>query len=494
MSDTVRSIVILGGGTAGWMAAACLSRVLGTKAFDITLIESPDIGTVGVGEATIPMIDAFHRVLGLTPQDIIRETEGTFKLGIEFVDWRRPGHSYFHPFGGYGQDLNGIGFMHHWLRLAKLTHLWDHGRYSFETLAARSGRFSLNPAPGQPRLNYAYHFDASLYAATLRRYAERLGVKRVAGTVNHVSQAVETGFVTALHLNDEQIVTGDLFIDCSGFRGVLIEQTLKAGYEDWSHWLPCNRAFAVPSRNVGDPDPFTRSTAREAGWQWRIPLRHRTGNGYVFCDGFMEIDAARDALMSRLEGEALAEPRLLGFTTGRRRRLWDRNVVALGLSGGFLEPLESTAIHLIQSGLTKLMVLFPRGRISPVAADQYNHLMHVEYERIRDFIIAHYKLTEREDTAFWAHCRHMPIPDSLSERLSLFAEEGIFLEQPHDLFKESNWFSVLVGQGLIPQRHHPIADAPSPQDLNARLQQIAHGLTTRVDHLPSHAQSLTRCL
>lgn len=338
----MKRIVIAGGGTAGWMAAAALSRVLGKASHSLTLIESDDIGTVGVGEATIPMIDFFHKVLGITPVDILRETEATFKLGIEFVDWRKADHSYFHPFGNYGTDMGGIGFRQHWLRMARLTGEWDHGQYNLETMAARSERFSfVQPTdPGQPRLNHAYHFDASLYARFLRRYSEARGITRIEGLIERVEQNPDTGDVEHLHLKGGKVISGDLFLDCSGFRGLLIEQTLKVGYEDWSHWLPCNRAFAVPSARVAPPLPYTRATAREAGWQWRIPLQHRTGNGYVFCDGFISVDDARERLLSRLDGEPLAEPRLLSFTTGHRRKMWDKNVIALGLSSGFLEPLN----------------------------------------------------------------------------------------------------------------------------------------------------------
>ncbi len=497
----MKNIVIVGGGTAGWMAAAALSRVLGKGRHNLTLIESDDIGTVGVGEATIPMIDFFHKVLGVTPVDILRETEATFKLGIEFVDWRKPGHRYFHPFGNYGTDMGGIGFRQHWLRMARLTdqwdhRLWDHGLYNLETIAARAERFSLiQPKdPGQPRLNHAYHFDASLYAQFLSRYGQARGVTRIEGLIERVEQNPDTGDVECLHLRGGESVSGDLFLDCSGFRGLLIEQTLKAGYEDWSHWLPCNRAFAVPSARVAPPLPYTRATAREAGWQWRIPLQHRTGNGYVFCDGFIAEDDARERLLSRLDGEPLAEPRLLKFTTGHRRKMWDKNVIALGLSSGFLEPLESTSIHLAQSALTRLITLLPAGEIAPRIRDTFNGLMRTEYEHVRDFIIAHYKITERDDTPFWKHCRNMPIPDSLRARLDLFSEHGVFIEDTHDLFKDANWFSVLAGQGMYPNAVHPIAESFDPRDTGARLAQIQDVIARRADALPPHQEFIDSCL
>ncbi len=433
----MRRIVILGGGTAGWMAAACLARTLGVTQRSITLVESEEIGTVGVGEATIPLIETFHQILGLSAVDVLRNTEATFKLGIEFVDWHRRGARYLHPFGPIGSDLNGVGFLQHWLR-----HRAEGGAsalldYNLETGAAMAGRFGMvqfrQPAP---QLHFAYHFDASLYARMLRRYSQGLGVARVEGKVAHVRQHAESGDVEALILADGREVGGDFFIDCSGFRGLLIEETLRAGYDDWSRWLPCNRAVAVQSERLEQLTPYTRSTALDAGWQWRIPLQNRTGNGHVFCDAFTSEGVATTSLLDRLDTPATIEPRMLRFTTGRRRKSWDRNVVALGLASGFVEPLESTSIYMVQSGLAKLIALFPRGdRANPMIVDQYNRMMATEWERVRDFIIAHYKVTERDDTPFWRHCRDMAIPDSLAERLELFAEEGLFVEAPHDLFQ-----------------------------------------------------------
>lgn len=492
----MREIVILGGGTAGWMAAACMGRVLGTRIYSIKVIESPEIGTVGVGEATIPMIDSFHQILGLTPLDIVQHTDATFKLGIEFADWLRAGHRYFHPFGPLGTDLNGVSFIHYWLRHRGLGGEPDFGAYSLETQAARAGRFSFQPPPrpGIPRINHAYHFDASLYAALMRQVAESCGVERIEGTVQDVRRNGESGDVEALVLSDGRSVNGGFFIDCSGFRGLLIGQSLGVDYEDWTQWLPCDRALAVPSTKLSPPPPYTRSSARSAGWQWRIPLQSRTGNGYVFSSAFTSTDDAAQELLQNLDGDTLSEPRELRFTAGRRSRMWEHNVVALGLASGFMEPLESTSIHLVQTGLAKLMAMFPRGHLNPDVIRSYNIMMGTEYERIRDFLVAHYKLTEREDTEFWRHCKTMEIPSSLADRLDLFRKEAMFLEQPHDLFKEGSWFAVLVGQGLVPDRYHPIADTAPEDALEERMSLLRSAVETRARELPTHEAFLQSCM
>ncbi|AQR75061.1 tryptophan halogenase family protein [Sphingomonas sp. LM7] len=493
----MRRIVILGGGTAGWMAAACLARTLGTGERSITVVESEEIGTVGVGEATIPLIETFHQILGISAIDVLRNCEATFKLGIEFVDWRRRGDRYLHPFGPVGTDLNGVGFLQHWLRHRAQGGDSDYLDYNLESRAAMAGRFGMTQLrqPGEHQLHFAYHFDAALYAAMLRRYSERLGVVRVEGMVQDVRRDGESGDVTALALRDGSEVAGDFFLDCSGFRGLLIEQTLGAGYDDWSEWLPCNRAVAVQSGRLAQLSPFTRSTALDAGWQWRIPLQHRTGNGYVFCDAFVSEDEATATLLSRLDTPATIEPRMLRFVTGRRRKTWDHNVVALGLAGGFLEPLESTSIYMVQSALAKLIALFPRGdRVNRVAADRFNAMMATEWARVRDFIIAHYKITERDDTPFWKHCRNMTIPDTLAERLALFEEEGLFIEQPHDLFKEGSWASVLIGQGMTPRRFHPVANAAPPEALETQLARMRSAVAARLATLPEHGEYIDQCM
>ena len=486
-ANRIRDIVIVGGGTAGWMATAALSKVMGTEQYNLTVVESEQIGTVGVGEATIPMILLFNQVLGLDEEEFVRETNGTFKLGIEFRDWRRLNHSYFHPFGLYGTDMDGVPFHHFWLRWSKAGGNSDSGRFNAETEAARLNRFmrTMDGNNTLPKINYAYQFDAARYAAYLRRFSEKRGAQRIEGKITQVHQDPQSGFITSVELEDGQRVRGDLFIDCTGFRGLLIEQTLKAGYDDWSAWLPANRAVAVPCERTAELTPYTRSTAREAGWQWRIPLQHRTGNGYVFCDQFISEDEATAKLMSRLDGAPRAEPRVLRFVTGRRKKSWEKNVVAMGLSSGFLEPLESTSIHLIQVAISKLLAYFPRDFIDPKLADAFNREMEFDYTNVKDFLIAHYKVTEREDTPFWAYCKHMDIPDSLKTRLAVFKERAETMVRHHELFKEGSWFAVLTGQGLIPDSYHPIADVISDDELRQRLSRIRTAIQDRVNGMPS---------
>ncbi|ESQ84145.1 hypothetical protein AEAC466_10385 [Asticcacaulis sp. AC466] len=490
MKKLISKVVIVGGGTAGWMTAAMLAKTMGTQAYDITLIESEQIGTVGVGEATIPPIQMFNSVLELDEDEFVRETNATFKLGIRFNSWFMPGSSYFHPFGFMGQDMDGIGFSHFWLRFARLSGNVDFGRFNVETMAANENRFGRTPpADGREKygLNYAFQFDAALYAAYLGKYAQKRGVKRVEGLVVAVDQEAESGFVTGVRLKDGPTIAGDLFIDCSGFRGLLIEETLKAGYENWSEWLPCDRAAAVPcDRNPGPITPYTTSTAQEAGWQWRIPLQHRTGNGYVFCSDFISEDAACEKLLGRLDGAAQKDPKVLRFTTGHRRKIWDKNVIAVGLASGFLEPLESTSIHLTQSVITKLISLFPKFGVQQSVIDQFNRDILADYVNVKDFLIAHYKVTGREDTPFWKRCKSMDIPDSLKHRLEIFKTTGHIHVQPHELFKEASWFAVLVGQGLFPDNYHPLADTISEDALRQRLARIRTGITDRVNGLPAH--------
>lgn len=485
----IRTIVIVGGGTAGWMTAACLAKVLG-KTYRLVLVESDEIGTVGVGEATIPMMQMFNQVLGLNEDDFIRETQATFKLGIRFIDWKRSGESYFHPFGNYGADMDGIGFIHYWLRAAQSGQIPDYDLFNVETLAARQlrfGRVRPNDRPELPNVNYAFHFDASLYARFLRRYAEARGVERIEGKIVKVHQNPESGFVTSVEMGSGQKVEGDLFIDCSGFRGLLIEETLKTGYEDWSQWLPCDRAVAVPCTRVDPLLPYTKSTAREAGWQWRIPLQHRTGNGYVFCSSYLSEDEATEKLLSRLDGTPTAAPRVLRFTTGHRKKMWNKNVVAFGLASGFLEPLESTSIWLVQAAIAKFLTFLPKDHIDPKITDRFNAEMLADYTNIKDFLIAHYKVTEREDTPFWAYCKHMDIPDSLKERLHAFRTQAYTFVRHEELFKEASWFAVLMGQGLKPQSYHPVADTLDPAEFSDRMRQIQQMVTARVSNLPTHA-------
>ncbi|HEY3814449.1 MAG TPA: tryptophan halogenase family protein [Caulobacteraceae bacterium] len=490
----VRDVVIVGGGTAGWMAAAALAKVIGTSTHTITLIESDLIGTVGVGEATIPPITLFNKLLGFNEDEFIRETNATFKLGIEFIGWGREDHSYIHPFGLFGVDLGGIAFSHHWLRWVKNGGDPDNHRFCVEAEAGRLRKFMRTPeqAGRLPKINYAFHFDASLYGGYLRRYAEGRGVKRTEGQIVEVKQNPGSGHIESVVLKGGRAVRGDFFIDCSGFRGLLIEETLKAGYDDWSRWLPANRAAAMPCARVEDPVPMTRSTVREAGWQWRIPLQHRTGNGYVFSSEFISEDEAATLLSQRLDGPALAEPRVLKFVTGRRRASWSKNVVALGLASGFLEPLESTSIHLVQRGIEKLLAMFPKDGFDPRLIERYNDHMALDYERIRDFIIAHYKVMDREDTPLWRYCKHMSVPDSLDAKLHWFRTRGEVYPEPTELFQEMNWFAILYGQGMRPQGYHPIADAAPDDELRLHLANVRNAVLDRLKAMPSHQAFIER--
>ena len=489
--NAIRKIVIVGGGTAGWMCAASLSKFLGTVNQSITLVESDEIGTVGVGEATIPMLSVFNKALGIDEDDFMRETNATFKLGIRFVDWSRPGADYFHPFGLYGSDMDGIGFAQYWMRLWREGGHEDYGRFSLETMAYREGLFARTPAndpSGLPKLNYAYHFDAGLFAQYLRRFAERRGVARQEGKIVRVEQHPQTGFVTAVELEDGQRVQGDLFIDCSGFRALLIEGALKTGFEDWSHWLPCDRAVAVPCASVGPLTPYTRATARQAGWQWRIPLQHRIGNGHVFSSKFMSEDEATAVLMGNLDGAPMADPRTLRFQTGRRLKSWNRNVVSIGLASGFIEPLESTSIHLVQMGISHLLTYFPSNGFDAAVTDEFNRLMKLEFEWVRDFVVLHYKATERTDTPFWNYCREMSVPPALEARMNLFKVDGRVFRDGEELFGKPSWLQVMHGQRLRPARHHPLADLLGEQEVANYLEEVAGVIGACVDVMPTHAK------
>jgi tryptophan halogenase len=481
-------LVIVGGGTAGWMAAAALRRSFPALPYTVTLVESDEIGTVGVGEATIPPMIQFNEMLGLDENAFMKAVNGTFKLGIRFKDWSAPGSDYFHPFGVYGVDMGGLNFNHYWMRYHKAGGSADFGLFNPQTLAARANRFGRMKEinPNAPAVNYAFHFDASLYARYLRDVCVQRGVVRKEGRITEVQQNPDNGDVTAVVLASGERIEGDLFIDCSGFRGLLIEQTLKSGYEEWSKWLPCNRAVAVPCNKVDPLTPYTTSTAREAGWQWRIPLQHRTGNGYVFCDSYLSEETASDLLMQRLDGKAQAEPRVIRFQTGHRKQMWNRNVIAMGLASGFLEPLESTSIWLVQEAIATLQLYFPRGTITDSARTSFNRAMLDAYTNVKDFLIAHYKVTTREDTPFWAYCKHMDIPDSLQFRLDSFRENNQPLVRPQDLFKEASWFAVLAGQGLMPQSYHPGADLMPEDEFRWRMQKVREGTTGLVNMMPGH--------
>jgi tryptophan halogenase len=489
MQQNLKRILIVGGGTAGWMAAASCAKMLVGGGYSIELIESDEIGTIGVGEATIPPIVDFNRTMQIDEVEFIRATQASFKLGIEFVDWTRLGHSYIHPFGQYGVQMQGIYFHHFWLRYRALGGQLGHDQFNSSTMAARAGRFA-RPMPTDrsplPPLGYAYHFDAGLYAAYLRKIAEGLGVRRLEGKVVHVQQRGDDGFIESVQLADGRVIPADLFLDCSGFRGLLIEQTLHAGYEDWSEWLPCDRAMAVPCDRLPATTPYTRSTAREAGWQWRIPLQHRTGNGYVYCSQFLSDDEASSLLLSRLDGAARATPRPLRFIAGRRKEAWKKNCVALGLASGFLEPLESTSIHLIQSSLARLLFLFPGAGFNQVTIDKFNAMVRGEYEEIRDFLVLHYTATERDDTPFWRHCQAIRKPDSLLQRWEMYQRNAQIVSPPGDLFRESSWFAVYTGQGVLPQAHHPFADIPPADEIERRMQIISGDVQKRVESFPTH--------
>ena len=491
MQSKLKNIVIVGGGTAGWMTAAAISKVIGCQTHNVTLIESEQIGTVGVGEATIPMISFYNKVLGLDENEFMRATNATFKLGIEFVGWRNQESSYFHPFGLLGVDMEGIPFVHYWARWMRLGGNLNYAKFNAETEAAMARKFIRTAHETGPKtmpdINYAFQFDASLYAAYLRSYSEKRGVIRQEGKIVHVLKQHDTGFIEKVVMDDGREIEGDFFIDCSGFRGLLISEALGVGYEDWSHWLPVNRAAAVPCESAGELLPFTRATAREAGWQWRIPLQHRTGNGYVYCSSFMEDNTASNLLMERLDGKALADPRTLRFVTGMRKKCWEKNCLAVGLASGFLEPLESTSIHLVQFAISKLLAMFPRDEFNPALIDRFNHEMGVEYGTIKDFLIAHYKITEREDTEFWRYVKNMSIPDSLRERLHIFKTRGEALIGQQELFKEPSWFCVLAGQGLMPDSYHVVADALPENELRMRLTKIRAGIQNRINSMPSHA-------
>jgi tryptophan halogenase len=495
MSDNrVSSIVIVGGGTAGWMSAAALSKTL-SRDYSIRLIESDEIGIVGVGEATIPQIKLFNNVLQLDENDFVRKTQGTFKLGIQFVDWARLGDRYIHGFGTIGQDLGLTQFHHYWLKLQQAGRAQDISAYSLNTAAAHVNKFMRSAdIPNSPLSNiaYAYHFDAGLYGRYLRHYAEERGVRRTEGKIVETLLRPDDGFVDAVVLDSGEKVTADLFIDCSGFRGLLIEQALKTGYDDWTHWLPCDRAMAVPSENVGAPTPYTRSTARTAGWQWRIPLQHRTGNGYVYSSKYISDDEAAATLLKNLEGRALADPRPLRFVTGKRKKFWNRNVVAIGLSSGFMEPLESTSIHLIQSGIARLISCFPDRGFSRTLIDRYNKQAAWEFERIRDFLILHYHATERDDTPFWNYCRTMDVPQDLKDNMALFRESGRFYRESDELFAVTSWVQVMLGQRVTPRTYHPMVDLLSDKELGEFVGGVESLMQRCVAAMPSHADFIAR--
>jgi tryptophan halogenase len=489
----LRTVCILGGGTAGWMTAAALSNKFKVLGLEIRLIESDQIGTIGVGEATLPHIRFFNQALGIDEPTFMRATEATFKLGIEFCDWGALGDHYIHPFGDYGLPMHGMDFHQVWLRLQKegsATRLDD---YSYPIVAAEQGRFQI---PGEDttqignNFGYAYQFDSSLYAKFLRQYCEAKGVVRTEGKVVKSHLDPESGDVVELTLEDGRNVKADLYIDCSGFRGILIEQALQTGYDDWSEWLPCNRAVAVPSEARGKLLPYTRATARKAGWQWRIPLQHRTGNGHVYWNEYISDDEATHQLMSTLEGPALAEPKQLFFKTGRRRKFWNRNVVSIGLSGGFLEPLESTSIHLIQEGITALIELFPSSAIEADDIEEYNNRKALNFERVRDFLLLHYVATQRDDSEMWRFFRDMNLPDSLQDKITAWITRGYVLKYEFGVFLPPSWIAVMLGQNLVPRSYDPRIDRFGLADLRSQVSDIKDQTTRAVETTPDQIDFL----
>jgi tryptophan 7-halogenase len=490
------SILIVGGGTAGWMAAAALAKVLGPRSA-IRLIESEEIGTVGVGESTVPHLKLFNSVLEIGEVDFIREVKGTFKLGIQFVDWARPGDCYFHGFGTIGHDYGLLPFHQYWLKLYLAGKAQDIGAYSLNTAAAPLGKFmssasDVSASSPLANITYAYQFDAGLYAAYLRRYAEARGVRRTEAKVVDVQLRGTDGFIESVKLESGEHATADLFIDCSGFRGLLIEQALHTGYDTWTHWLPCDRALAVPCENVGPLTPYTRATARAAGWQWRIPLQHRMGNGYVYSSNYLSDDAAADTLMSHLDGPALAEPRLLKFTTGRRRKFWNRNCVAVGLASGFLEPLEATSIYMIQSAIARLLNLMPDRSFSEVLIERYNRQAAFEVESIRDFLILHYCATERRDSPFWQYCSSMQIPEQLAENIRLFRDSGRFFRNGEEMFALPSWVQVMLGQRIVPGSYHPAVDLIPEGELQQLVGGVGQVIASCVAAMPTHQAFIDR--
>ena len=486
--QAVRRVVIAGGGTAGWAVAAALAKNLGPL-LEITLVESDLIGTVGVGESTIPTARRFHELLGIDEREFVCATQASFKLGIEFENWTRPGERYFHSFGVLGHSTWMADFHHVWLQAREEGVAGELGDYGFELQAAKAEKFL---GGKDSRLNYAYHLDATAYGQYLRRFAEPLGVRRLEGKIAEVRQAPESGFIEALVLESGEAVGGDLFIDCTGFHGLLIEGALETGYEDWTHWLPTDSALAVQTEAVGPARPYTRAIAHEAGWQWQIPLQHRVGNGLVFCSEFLSDDEAHAMLRDRIEGPMITEPRLIRFRAGTRRKAWNKNCIAIGLSSGFVEPLESTSIHLIMIAVTRLMQLFPFGGVSEAIVNRYNDLSQRELEGIRDFIILHYHLNER-DGDFWRQCRTMKIPDSLAQRIALFRDGALAYQAADELFRIDSWVQVMLGQGLVPSSRHAMACLMRPDQLRDALTRMAANIQAAVAKLPRHQAFLDTC-
>jgi tryptophan halogenase len=486
-TQPVRRVVIAGGGTAGWMTAACLSNTLG-KGLDIRLVESDEIGTVGVGEATIPTLLTFNELAGIDEREFMAETQAVFKLGIKFEGWRDVGEDYIHSFGLTGKDHWTAGFQHFWLKGRDRKLARRYGEYCLELRAAEENRFAHLPRNG---LNYAFHLNATAYAKYLRKLSEARGVKRVEGKIAEVTRHPD-GDIAALRLADGAVLEADLFVDCTGMRGLLIGDTLGIKMQDWSHWLPCDRAIALQTGSVQPPIPYVRAIAHKFGWQWQIPLQHRVGNGMVYSSRHASDEQALTRLMSNIEGEMLTKPRVIPFKPGQRETVWERNCVAIGLSSGFLEPVESTSIHLIQRGIVRLLQLFPNEGVRQVDIDEYNVKTNSEMEHIRDFIILHYKVTNRTDSEFWNYCRTMSVPTSLQHRIDLFRESGRVFRSNSELFAENSWIQVMLGQGILPQQHHHIANLMDDANLGGFLEEIRARVERTVAQLPAHADYVAR--
>lgn len=494
-SMSIKSIVIVGGGSAGWMTAATLSKVLDLSKYSVTLIESEDIKGVSVGEATIPQITLFNRILGIDEADFIRATNATYKLGIEFKDWKRKGHAYFHPFGTFGINMEALPFHHFWLKRFNEGAGGDLCSYSIEAMAAKSGRFGkVNAQNNSPLANmsYAYHFDSTLYANFLRDFAVKRGVRHIKGKVGAVSKH-PNGHINTLTLQNGHCIDGEFYIDCSGFRSLLLEKEMDATFNDWSDLLPCDSAIAIPCKSADSMlKPYTQSTAKNAGWTWRIPLQHRIGNGYVYASKFTEKEAALDDLMAQLEGEPLAEPNFLAWKTGMRPQSWIKNCLGIGLSAGFIEPLESTGLHLIQSAIARLMTLFPSNRFCQSDIDMYNRQTTKEFEQIRDFIVLHYALTERNDSEFWRYCRNISLSESLEQKVQLYKDSGRIFRIDNELFNETSWLAVMHGQGLRSEGYHPLVDRMSTSLIDERLSHIASVINKSASLLPEHAHFIAQ--
>ncbi len=493
-NERIQDVVIVGGGTSGWMTAAALATVLQGQ-YRIRVVESDEIGIVGVGEATIPMIQRFNQVLGIDENEFLRETQGTFKLGIEFVNWGKIGDRYTHGFGTIGQEMATVRFDQYWQKYRLQGKAGKLEEYSITRMAAKANKFMpANREVENSPLNqiaHAYHFDASMYAKYLRKFSEARGVLRTEGKITQVKQREGDGFVESLVLENGESIKGDLFIDCSGFRGLLIEQTLHTGYEDWTHFLPCDRALAVPCESAAVLLPYTRSTAHRAGWQWRIPLQHRIGNGHVFCSQFTSEDEAAATLLANLDGKALADPRLIKFTTGMRKQVWNKNVIAIGLASGFLEPLESTSIHLIQTAIARLINFFPTRAFNQVDIAEYNRQSRFEFERIRDFIILHYKLNQREE-AFWQQCANMEVPESLTHKMEMYRANGRLLRVEDELFAEVAWLQVMEGQNMPIEGYQALVDLQSEADTLEYLESVREVIAKCVKVMPDHAEYVAR--